>query len=116
VTDGLGKDLPALLPPATAGSLILDQLPFEPAIETLAPEDRLLRFFNDGEDYELLFSLDASRNPAEFAASWKGEFPQTRLSHIGWILDSIHPGFFLNHDTGQPLGIKPGGGYQHLQT
>ena len=114
VTDGLGKDLPALLPKRTAASLHPQSIPISPAVES-SGEQALRRAFNDGEDYELLFSLAAETNLEAFQQDWSRQFPHTPLTRIGTLLqgDFEHP--FLRHPDGTPFPVQPGEGYQHLR-
>lgn len=89
ITDGLAKDLPALLPPGTQARLRVDQLPIRPTahaaaqISGLSPTEHALR---DGEDYELLFALRLSGEAAKaFERSWRQTLatPLTCIGHIG---------------------------------
>lgn len=91
LSDGLGKDLKALLPANASAHLFLDQIPLSDAARELAQTsglEELEHAFCDGEDYELLFTLDANTNRSDFEKKWQQSFPNTKLTRIG----NIQPG------------------------
>lgn len=118
LSDGLGKDLKTLLPENTAAHLFTDQIPVSEAAKKLAQTSGLSELehaFCDGEDYELLFTLDTSEDLEHFEKSWHRSFPKTRLSCIGTIQPSIgekEP--YLNAQTREPLPWRHG--FEHLIT
>ncbi len=88
VTDGLAKDLPALLGGDQLAWLDLDQIPVSEAAQRFAPQSgktALHHALCDGEDYELLFSLDRSADPQAFERQFSAAFPQTPLARLGSI-------------------------------
>jgi len=120
VTDGLAKDLPALLPKRTAASLDMDKIPCSREVAK-PPSPRgssspLRHAFYDGEDYELLFTLDGDCPETKLIEEWEQAFT-TRLTRIGRIVPAqdgmTHP--FVNASDGAPIPFQPAGGYQHLQ-
>lgn len=116
VTDGLSKDLPTLLPTGTAASLLPDGLPVSPSLKNLPSHQCLEHAFLDGEDYELLFALPKAKSVEEFRDQWKREFPETPISHFGWIVEKETDALFIDQTDGRPFPIQPGGGYQHLNS
>ncbi|MCH8473930.1 MAG: thiamine-phosphate kinase [Opitutales bacterium] len=87
ISDGLGKDLPAMLETSSA---YLDeaQIPISPAARELARksgQSALHHAFNDGEDYELLFSTDGDLDIGEFVREWQKMF-SIPISNIGKVL------------------------------
>jgi thiamine-monophosphate kinase len=91
LTDGLAKDLKSLLPAESDAALDLDQIPIAAAAHTLSKtsgRSALEHACCDGEDYELLFTLDTEVNRHTFETQWAERFPQTELHHIGTIRPS----------------------------
>ncbi len=106
VTDGLAKDLPGLLPENLSASIDLAAIPIsDDARKAAADSGRsaLEHAFRDGEDYELLFTVDAATDPADFAASWKTAFPGLRLSHIGRVIEGAEDGKLVDASGGVAL-------------
>lgn len=101
VSDGLAKDLHALTPPKAA-----------PALEAAAiPRRRgcdLKQALADGEDYELVFVVDARSDLSAFQRSWQRAFPKTRLSHIGRF---VAPGKIPS----SAVHLREFAGYEHLR-
>lgn len=85
LSDGLAKDLRALLPDRAEAALNPNALPVSQAARTLAktsgrtPLDHAL---SDGEDYELLFTVAASADCEAFEGAWSRAH-KTRLSCLG---------------------------------
>jgi thiamine-monophosphate kinase len=123
LTDGLAKDLPEILPAGADASLDLAALPISVAARKLAAKrhDRsaLVHALTDGEDYELLFSLDASVSPGPFAAHWREKFPTplTRLGLIAPALDTATGHDRQLRDAATGALLLPAGthGYEHLR-
>ncbi len=85
VSDGLAKDIRALLPARAQPLLFPDLIPRRPGCDLRAA-------LTDGEDYELLFALRG--RPARlqaFAAAWRKKFPRTRLTVIGRFASAAAP-------------------------
>jgi thiamine-monophosphate kinase len=70
----------------------------------------LLAALQDGEDFELLFTV-ASRQAVRLVDAWKARFPKTRLSCIGKI--TAAPGLKLRDQRG--MREFTGHGYVHFQ-
>ena len=115
VTDGLAKDLPALLGDGLAAALDVASLPASTASRELAADDpeRLVdHILGDGEDYELLFTVDAAADYGAFEAAWRAGL-STPLTRIGKIVSRREPGIsLLNARDGTPLRTRSG--YEHF--
>ena len=110
VTDGLAKDLPNLIPCGRSARLDLAAVPISAAAHA-AGGDPMEHAFCDGEDYELLFTLDATTDPAAFAKRWNQRFPNLRLSHIGEIADRSEPRIT---DAATGLAVTWTRGFEHF--
>ena len=115
LTDGLLKDLPALVPPDCSASLERKALPVSSAAHELASDITAeAHALGDGEDYELLFTLDGDTNPGIFIKKWKESF-DTELTVIGKMVGAgkaAEPGGIVDAATGEPLAM--GKGYEHF--
>ena len=115
LTDGLMKDLPALAPPDCSAALDLEALPVSAAAIELATDlTAEAHALSDGEDYELLFTLDAGTNPDIFIKKWKENF-DTELTVIGKMVgagETAEPGRIIDATTGEPMAM--GKGYEHF--
>jgi thiamine-monophosphate kinase len=79
LSDGLAKDLPRLADASRCGFLIHEpSLPLSPGC---SPAEALC----DGEDFELLFSIEASRIP-DLLNTWP--FPDLPLTRIGELVET----------------------------
>lgn len=78
LSDGLAKDLPRLSAMSDLGfQVVMSRLPRSPGCdETQA--------INDGEDYELLFTISADRAD-DLRQGWARTFPDLPLTQIGWM-------------------------------
>lgn len=77
LSDGLAKDIHALTPPRARASLFEDLIPIRRGHDLRAA-------LNDGEDYELLFSLRGE--PAgirRLVIAWRKKFPRVPITLIG---------------------------------
>ena len=102
LTDGLAKDLKALLPVDSHAALDLDAIPIAPAAQSLAEQTgrpALEHACCDGEDYELLFTINTQVNRHAFETQWAEQFPQTELHHIGYIRPSSAMGSLIDMQT-----------------
>lgn len=120
VTDGLAKDLPALLGDHLSVRLDRDTLPISrDAVELSRETGRSPEYhaLADGEDYELLFSLDATEDPERFLTEWTSRFetPVTRIGHLEARPHEQAP-LWIDARTGLPLEATEGGGFQHLRS
>ena len=103
LSDGLGRDLPLLLEESGVGATLDERCipvspqagrPRRPGSSGSPPLQAAL---GDGEDYELLFALEA-RLAAPLKARWAERFPQVPLSVIGKV--EPEPGLRLRTRTG----------------
>lgn len=101
VSDGLAKDLPALVPPRAAAALSADTVPRRHGADLRAA-------LTDGEDYELVFALARRADRSAFERAWKRAFPRTALSLIG----SLVPAKTLPPEAINPANYR---GYEHLR-
>jgi thiamine-monophosphate kinase len=84
VSDGLGKDLPALV---GAHTVRIRTLPVSDAAGICAAKSgrsSVHHALNDGEDFELAFTLSASVEKERFLQMWRDRF-QTRLTCMGEV-------------------------------
>ncbi len=118
ITDGLMKDLPDLIPPTCAAGLSIKSLPISEAAQTLSAEDdqsAAQHALNDGEDYELLFTLSNTCDSELFHKKWSERFeiPITRIGEMMEDLNQNRPRRIINLDTGHELeGLR---GYEHFR-
>jgi thiamine-monophosphate kinase len=79
VSDGLAKDLPALMPPGGSPAIF----------ETLVPRRAgasIREALCGGEDYELVFCFASGSRRAALEKAWRRAFPRTRLTLIGRVV------------------------------
>ncbi|MEM7790204.1 MAG: thiamine-phosphate kinase, partial [Verrucomicrobiota bacterium] len=116
LTDGLGKDLKALIPESCCAMINLDKIPISRDAhkfsETVAGSPIELAF-TDGEDYELLFCLASGIEFEKFRASWDADFPDIPVSCIGQFGVSNHAGLLLDARNNQPLPWTEG--FEHFR-
>lgn len=118
LSDGLGKDLPALVPDGAEVVVDPRALPVSAAARRLARRDGrdpLDCVLNDGEDYELLFAV-APRGVEAFIVAWHRAL-DTPLSCIGRLARnaSAEPaGRAMRFDPPLPSGVLTQG-YEHFR-
>ena len=109
LSDGLAKDLPGLLAKNQGATVDLSATPISEAAEKLSKSDgipALEHAWCDGEDYELLFTSEASR--ADWLESlFMKTFPQTPLQRLG----AVTVGSGLSDTRGAKI---PQGGHSHF--
>ncbi|MGJ8639056.1 MAG: thiamine-phosphate kinase [Opitutaceae bacterium] len=91
LTDGLAKDLKSLLPSNSSAELDLDSVPISESAQLLSESSgrsSMEHAFCDGEDYELLFTVDSKAPTGDFEADWAEAFPNLPLRKIGVITAS----------------------------
>ena len=116
LSDGLASDLRQLCHASQVGAEIwADYLPVSRDARLRARSGKtskppLAAALSDGEDFELLWTLDRSQAVA-LKDAWKEAFPDTPLSCIGKVIEQ--PEIYLKDDQG--LRILPHHGYDHLQ-
>ncbi|MDB6024763.1 MAG: Thiamine-monophosphate kinase [Verrucomicrobiales bacterium] len=115
LSDGLASDLRHILHASKVGADILaSAIPISRAAKLQARAESsskppLLSALTDGEDFELLFTVN-TKDAVPLLDGWKKEFPKTKLSCIGKII----AGHSLKlHDKGgvRELSAK---GYEHF--
>ncbi len=109
ISDGLAKDVHALAPRDTEARLDAKAIPYSTAARAAARTSGrtwLQHALEDGEDYELVFTLDRHADPHSFAKKWNRRFP-LRLSCIGRFcpISATTPGL---------LSLDGYHGYEHL--
>jgi len=102
VSDGLAKDLHALTPKGLAPSLNPETIPIRKGCT-------LRQALCDGEDYELLFSVDVDAPLDRFEASFRKAFPKTRLTLIGRMLPA-------GRLPSTAIRLKDYRGFEHLRS
>lgn len=115
LSDGLGKDLAALLPANCQAAIDLPNIPLaEDAHHTAksSPQTALEHAFMDGEDYELLFTVKADK-AACLEHAWQQYFPKLPISRIGQIRPAQCTASYVDLRTGQACKVLDG--FQHFQ-
>ena len=85
ISDGLGIDLYHLAPAVGVIRLDTAEIPISPASHEIAGssgQSPLWHAFNDGEDYELLFTVQPGRGKDAFVREWQRDF-DTPVTCIG---------------------------------
>lgn len=114
LTDGLAKDLPALLPADGAAALEVDELPISADAEATATQSGqpvITHVLTDGEDYELLFATHQRVDAHVFQSEWESSL-DLPLNRIGTIVARTSDARLLDASTGRPLDF--GNGYEHF--
>jgi thiamine-monophosphate kinase len=101
VSDGLAKDLHSLTPRGAVPAL-------DPAALPCRAGGTVAAALSDGEDYELVFTLEDRADRTELARSWRRAFPCTRLTCIGRL---VRPGTL----PAGALNLDDYRGYEHLR-
>lgn len=115
LTDGLAKDLPAIIPEGSVAALQLDRIPLSQAARKLSEETgkiALEHACTDGEDYELLFAVNQKTAVNDFAEDWLSRFPDLTLSCLGHIQLSDGKSGIIDALTGDALPWLDG--YEHF--
>ena len=116
LTDGLGKDLQAVLPKERSASLDLTAVPISACARELSEttgKPAIEHAFCDGEDYELLFTVDQSTALEDFVDQWRQNFPMIPLTKIGKIATG-HTSVFIDQASNNPIPWTKG--FEHLKT
>jgi len=106
ITDGLGKDLKALIPEGCAAYLDIEAIPLSPDAHRRAQESGcppIEHAFCDGEDYELLFAVKQGIAPKNFEADWQRSFPELPITAIGEFQAQNGPAPYINIKTKEAL-------------
>lgn len=116
LSDGLGKDCPALLGPGLGALLHARDIPISDAALRRSEQSghsALEHAVNDGEDYELLFAVAPSTDCEAFEALWRKRF-ETPLSLIGTVIDREADQAILSFDD--PDASFKFTGYEHFRS
>lgn len=85
ISDGLASEIRHVATASGVGVQIdEDKIPIRESLKGFSQEESLRRAMTDGEDFELLFTLDPKHWP-DLAQKWQQKFPQTPLSLIGEV-------------------------------
>lgn len=115
LTDGLGKDLAALLPKESSAVIALHEVPISDAARTSAQQDGVSaedHAFRDGEDYELLFTISEEADLQKFESDWIAKFPDLKLSRIGEITHANPAGRYIDANSKEALPWQSG--FEHF--
>jgi thiamine-monophosphate kinase len=101
VSDGLAKDIRALIPENADAALVGPSLPRRAGAS-------VREALCDGEDYELVFSVARDAGRASLEGAWHRAFPRTRLTCVGRFVRAGAP-------TPGALNLADYHGYEHLR-
>jgi thiamine-monophosphate kinase len=105
ISDGLASDARTLATASGCGCLLLPQdVPVHPDVPDISDTARAACC--DGEDFELLFAIEASAWP-QLQLAWPFERP---LARVGWLVDT--PGAFMEDRQGRVVPLE-WLGYEH---
>ncbi|MBC2594823.1 thiamine-monophosphate kinase [Ruficoccus amylovorans] len=116
LTDGLAKDLPAMLPPQACARLDTASVPLDEAAGRMAERSGQSPLYHaccDGEDYELLVILDGQADLSPLLEAWSRDF-DLPLTLIGKFADASPETDGHLTDAANGNILFPRGGYQHL--
>ena len=116
ISDGLGKDLPLLLPEGVAASLDGPSIPISKDAITIADisiYSSLYHAINDGEDFELLFTVSEDWDHQSFLNQWQSEL-DTPVTKIGYIRtqDKDSDSALVIENASDDVAIR---GYEHYR-
>ncbi len=113
LSDGIGKDCAAILLDHCGATIDASRIPISEDARTLSQSSGrspLDHAINDGEDYELLFTLEADQDYDRFISDWKSQF-ETSVTQIGHITKRVanHPSVVFSNLGGKidPTGYDP---------
>jgi len=119
LTDGLAQDAYTLLSHNLHMCIDLDQIPLSTAAVNMAQtsgQSAVEHALHDGEDYELLFTLDARMDPEEFLQDWHRHF-KTPLTCIGLMKAHDEPSSLVyQKDATGIWSCMQRKGYEHFKT
>ncbi len=117
LSDGLSKDLYALLPQDCSAAIDQNCIPISEDAEKIGQDsgcDPLEHAFCDGEDYELLFTIKAKSNCNAFEKRWATAFPRLPLSRIGRFIPTVGKIALIDAATNEALPWAYG--FKHLKS
>jgi len=112
LSDGLGKDFKNITPEGLSCVIDCKELPVSADASAAAKASgnhSLYHVLNDGEDFELLFTLHPDVDLDRFDSDWSQNF-QTKLSRIGTLKKAANP--IVLENAPQDLTAS---GYEHLR-
>ncbi|NLE67138.1 MAG: thiamine-phosphate kinase [Lentisphaerae bacterium] len=114
LSDGLANDLPRMALSSRCGAEIWpERIPVSPAVGKAGDEQsRLKHALDDGEDYELLFTVRSAKVP-KFEAAWRRRFP-LRCTRIGRIIAG-RAGSVVLAPAGHARRLMKNCGYEHFK-
>lgn len=116
LSDGMAKDLPELLPAGSAARLDARHIPISPAARRQAKEtgrSPLHHALQDGEDFELLFTVSGDTDLNRLEWDWRDAF-DVPLNRPGMIIprSGSTPPISIDH---APDHFQSGCGYEHFR-
>lgn len=110
VSDGIGSDLPRLIPEGTAARIDRTRLPLSPSTVGDPINVREKRALFDGEDYELVFTT-AQGADSIWVKDFESTFPNVPITRIGEVIDLPPSAASLVWETGEPVS---GTAFEHF--
>ena len=107
----IAQALLALTPPGCPPELVPARIPISRSAHIYARTSgrpTLEHALTDGEDYELLFTVNAAMDPTDFEAAWRATFP-LRLTCLGRFVKTSRP-----RSVGA-LDLRSFHGFEHLR-
>lgn len=98
ISDGFAQDLRHILVASQKNAEVFtEEIPISKDAFCLETKKRspLQRALSDGEDFELLFTVPPSQKQ-RLEAAWKKEFPKTRLSFVGKVIEKKQNRFLIS--------------------
>ncbi len=118
LTDGLAKDLPALVPNGLQAAVRPSAIPLSAdALQTSPNEEAALHAaLTEGEDFELLFCLSSAIPPAQFIEEWEAA-QHTPITCIGMLIPANPQNAppLWDSEKNQPLSDVHLEGYEHFR-
>lgn len=117
ISDGLAKDLPSLV--GNHRVELNENLPISEAALTLAESDgreAMEHALCDGEDYELVFALDAGMDPGVLENAWKLRFrtPLTCIGKVGVMNPDGETSIYVKSARDAEFELLTLKGYEHF--
>ncbi len=112
ISDGLASELWHL---AVAGGVAIEIDAAAVPLAAAAGERGIAAALDDGEDFELLFSLSPEK-AEEFEVAWQRQFPTLECSRIGIVTNAVSGGqVSIRYEAGGSVRTLPRRGYEHLR-
>lgn len=111
LSDGLAKDLLALVPKGCRPEIETARVPVSRSAQLLARQTKspaLTHALTDGEDYELLFAVNSAIDRAAFEQAWRDTF-RLRLTCIGRFVKSTR------RRVPEAVDLRQFHGFEHLR-